>query len=213
MPFHIPISSLIILEVQKFTIRGLVNRDIIVYMSIEQVVLVDDDNNPIGTKEKLAAHHRDTPLHRGFSCYVFNEDGELLVTQRALKKKVWPGVWTNTVCGHPGPGEDIIAAIQRRLDYELGMTASDFVEVLPDYRYKTPPFNGVIENELCPVFIARMTTNPKINPNEVAAVQWMRWDDFKTAAEADTGNKYSYWCKDQIKQLKDNKELLRYANA
>lgn len=176
-------------------------------MAEEQIILVDDEGTPIGSAEKLSSHHANTPLHLAFSCYVFNEKGELLVTQRAHKKKVWPGFWTNSLCGHISPDEATVDAIKRRLDYELGMTAKDFKVVLPDYRYKTPPFNGIIENEICPVYIATASSIPKPNPDEVEDLKWMKWSDYKKELEADQENVYSYWCKDQLKQLKDIKEI------
>lgn len=168
---------------------------------IEEIVLVDEAGSPIGIAEKLSSHHANTPLHLAFSCYVFNDLGEFLVTQRALSKKVWPGVWTNSVCGHPAPGEKMEDAISRRFDYELGMTAKDIQVVLPRYRYQTPPYNGIIENEFCPVFVARATSGPRPNPDEVEAWKWLPWKDFVSVATADKSDEYSWWCKDQLKQL------------
>lgn len=179
----------------------------------ELIVLVDDQNNEIGQAEKLSSHHANTPLHRAFSCYIFNDRGEFLLTQRALSKKVWPGVWTNSVCGHPAPGEDTIDAIKRRLKDELGMTAKDFEVVLPNYRYKTPPFNGIIENEICPVYIARFESESKINPGEVEAIRWITWEDYVQEAEADKEDTYSYWCKDQLKQLKNHPLIKQYSKT
>jgi isopentenyl-diphosphate delta-isomerase len=99
----------------------------------ELIVLVDERGRARGTAEKWSSHHEDTPLHLAFSCYVFDDSGAFMATRRALTKKVWPGVWTNTVCGHPAPGESFADAIQRRLDYELGMTASHVEVVLPEH--------------------------------------------------------------------------------
>lgn len=177
------------------------------------IVLLDDDGKPIGTAPKLASHHADTPLHLGFSCYVFNDQGQLLLTQRAHSKKVWPDVWTNTTCGHPAPEESMVDAITRRLDYELGMTEDDFRLVLPDYRYKTPEYNGVVENEICPVYVAHATSEPRPNPAEVEACKWVAWEEFVRQAEADSGNIYSYWCKDQLKQLKDHPLIPQYSKS
>lgn len=179
----------------------------------ELIVLVDEAGQPIGTAEKLPSHHANTPLHLAFSCYVFNDRGELLVTQRAGSKKVWPTVWTNSVCGHPAPDETMEAAIARRLDFELGMTAADVQCVLPDYRYTTPPYNDIIENEFCPVYVARATGQPQPNSDEVGDYRWMVWDDFVTAAESDTSDVYSWWCKDQLKRLKAQLLVAEYSRA
>jgi isopentenyl-diphosphate delta-isomerase len=167
----------------------------------ELIVLVDEAGEPIGTAEKLASHHADTPLHLGFSCYVFDADGRFLATRRSGTKAVWPGVWTNSVCGHPAPGESFAAAIERRLDYELGMSAHSFELVLPDYTYRTPPFRGIVEHEFCPVFVARADSAPRPNRAEVGAYRWTRWADFVSAARADTANVFSWWCKDQVGEV------------
>lgn len=168
----------------------------------ELIVLVNDNNEQIGTAPKLETHTADTPLHRAFSCYVFNEKGEFLLTQRALSKKVWPGVWTNSCCGHPGPGEPTEDAIKRRLSFELGLLSDDIEVVLPDFRYKTPPFNGIIENEICPVYIATVHTDPQPNPAEVEAYKWLPWKQFLSDVEKNPKG-YSYWCVKQVEQLKN----------
>ena len=174
-------------------------------------MLVDQDGRPLGTAEKWSSHHAQTPLHLGFSCYVFNAEGALLVTKRAAGKKVWPGVWTNTVCGHPGPGEPVQEAIERRLAYELGMAAEAFQVALPAYTYRSPPFQGVVEHEYCPVFLARAVTLPTPNPLEVDGHRWMPWADYVQAAQGDHGDVYSWWCKDQLRHLRDNPLIASYA--
>ena len=148
-------------------------------------MLVDERGEPIGTAEKWSSHHADTPLHLAFSCYVFDARGSFLATRRALTKKVWPGVWTNSVCGHPAPGESFPDAIARRAGYELGMTVRDVEVVLPDHIYRAPPFNGIVEYEFCPVFAARDASDPKPNPVEVDACAWMEWEEFVHRAQTD----------------------------
>ncbi|HEU5005158.1 MAG TPA: isopentenyl-diphosphate Delta-isomerase [Candidatus Saccharimonadales bacterium] len=167
----------------------------------EEIVLVNDEGKPIGTAPKLAAHTANTPLHLAFSCYLFNKKGQFLLTQRALSKKVWPGVWTNSVCGHPAPNEDIKAAIRRRAQYELGLPdVKDLRPILENYRYKTPPYNGIIENEICPVFVGAVDSEPAPNPDEVEAYKWASWDEVDSLIAKDP-EAYSYWFKDQLKQL------------
>lgn len=180
-------------------------------MAKELVVYVHEDGTPTGeTATKLNAHTAHTKLHLAFSCYVFNDSGDLLVTQRALSKKVWPGVWTNSVCGHPAPKETMESAIARRLKFELQMTATDVQVVLPNYTYTTPPFNGIIENEFCPVYVARSSDHPDPNPEEVEDYSWMPWRTFVELAQADRTDNWSWWCKDQIKQLVDNPLIAQY---
>lgn len=166
----------------------------------DHIVLLDENHKIIGTAPKLASHNEDTPLHLAFSCHVFNTKGDYLLTRRALSKKVWPGVWTGTVCGHPKFGEDMVDAIKRRLDYELGMEATNIKVVLPNYRYKTDPFNEIIENELCPVYLALTQAEPQPNPDEVEAYRWINWPDVLKDIE-NNQQKYSYWFKDQVQTL------------
>jgi isopentenyl-diphosphate delta-isomerase len=167
----------------------------------EEIILVNDQGEIIGSAPKLESHHADTPLHLAFSCYVFRKDGKFLLTRRALSKKVWPGVWTNSVCGHPAPGEKMEDAIMRRLDFELGVKKiRDLKVILPDYRYKTPPFEGIIENEICPVYIAYTDQEPQPNPDEVESYEWIDWAKLRRAIKKNP-DQYSYWFKDQLKKL------------
>jgi isopentenyl-diphosphate delta-isomerase len=91
----------------------------------EVVVLLDEDGRAVGTEPKATVHHTETPLHLAFSCYLFDRDGRLLLTQRALHKPTWPGAWTNSVCGHPAPGEPVEDAVRRRVRAEVGAVAED----------------------------------------------------------------------------------------
>lgn len=167
----------------------------------EQIVLVDEAGKEIGTAPKLASHHDATPLHRGFSCYLFNTKGQFLLSQRALVKKVWPSVWTNSVCGHPMPNETNEQAVLRRLSFELGIReVSNLVCVDSNYRYTTPPYNGIIENEICPVFVAITNQQAIPNPLEVEAYRWIDWTDIDTLI-AEQPDNLSYWFKDQYRTV------------
>src|SRR6185312_11443187 len=98
--------------------------------SVERVVLLADDGSPIGAAPKATIHTRETPLHLAFSCHVFDGRGRVLVTRRSLSKLTWPGVWTNSFCGHPGPTETFEHAIARRAERELGISLTDLALAL-----------------------------------------------------------------------------------
>lgn len=145
-------------------------------------MLLDDEYRPVGTAAKLAVHGQDTPLHLAFSCYVFDEAGRLLVTRRALAKRTWPGVWTNSCCGHPAPDEDPVEAVHRRVRQELGIELTELRPVLPDFAYRAVAADGTVENEFCPVHVARTDQQPRPDPDEVMEWRWVEWDRFVTLA-------------------------------
>jgi len=176
---------------------------------VERIVLLDENGNEIGEADKLSSHHKHTPLHRAFSCYIFDREGRFLVTQRALSKKVWPGVWTNSVCGHPAPGEAYEDSIGRRARDELGMQVRDVRLVLPNYRYTTPPFHGIIENEMCPVFVARQDSDILPNSEEVEVYRWITWEEYLAALKTHP-DEYSYWTKEQAALLQENSIFTKY---
>lgn len=181
-------------------------------MDYEKIVLLDEDLRQIGSAAKIASHHLHTPLHLAFSCYIFNDQNQLLVTQRAHSKHVWPSVWTNSVCGHPAPNESLTRAIERRAKYELGISRLVQIEcMLPDYRYTTPAMNGVIENEFCPVHVARLPdiSDTELNPEEVEEYRWVDWDEYILDIKHKP-DKYSYWTKQQAPLLNDLPEFNRY---
>ena len=166
----------------------------------EQVVLVDDAGTAIGTADKLAVHSTETALHLAFSCHVYNADGNVLVTRRALGKLTWPGVWTNSFCGHPAPGESQADAIARRGLFELGITVSDLEVVLPDFRYRAVDASGIVENEVCPVFRAVTADTVVPNPDEVAEFAWVSPESLHAAAVA-APYAFSPWLGWQLEQL------------
>jgi isopentenyl-diphosphate Delta-isomerase len=167
---------------------------------MEKVVLLDEQGRGIGTADKATVHHRDTPLHLAFSCYVFSTSGELLVTRRARSKTTWPGVVTNSCCGHPAPDESFAGAVSRRLHDELGLAVPVVDLLLPTFRYRAVMDNGVVENELCPVFRAVSTARPRLAPDEVDEYGWVSWPLFVSLV---TGGELavSPWCRDQVDQL------------
>ncbi|MGF2950174.1 isopentenyl-diphosphate Delta-isomerase [Microbacterium alcoholitolerans] len=142
----------------------------------QQVVLLDPDGRRIGVIDKRDVHTRETPLHLAFSCYLLGPTGDVLLTRRALSKRTWPGVWTNSVCGHPAPEESMTDAISRRAREELGVGITDIRAALPDFRYRATDASGIVENEICPVYVARLSGPPQPEAREVAEWSWVSPD-------------------------------------
>lgn len=166
----------------------------------ELVVLLDDEGRAIGTAPKSSVHGTDTALHLAFSCHVVNDAGQVLVTRRALGKKTWPGVWSNSFCGHPRPAEPVLAAVRRRAQYELGLTLTDIELALPLFRYRATDATGIVEHEVCPVYTARATAEPVLNPLEVVDAQWVYPADL-AASLTTTPWAFSPWLVLQAEQL------------
>jgi isopentenyl-diphosphate delta-isomerase len=164
------------------------------------VVLLNENRRPIGQLPKSQVHHAATPLHLGFSCYVFDGSGQLLMTRRATSKQTWPGVWTNTCCGHPLPDEPLEVAAARRLQEELGLTLTRSELVLPEFSYRAVAPEGVVENEFCPVLIAQAHGAPNPDPAEVLDYHWIPWPHIVTAA-TNTPRLISPWSALQIPLL------------
>jgi isopentenyl-diphosphate delta-isomerase len=158
----------------------------------ELVVLVDADGAPTGTAPKSTVHGEATPLHLAFSCHVFDAAGRVLVTRRALGKLTWPGVWTNSFCGHPGPDETIPDAVRRRARRELGLALGALDPVLPEFRYRAVDASGIVENEICPVYRAVAAEDPQPAVDEVAEWAWVGFDDLRAAVRA-TPFAFSPW--------------------
>ena len=142
-----------------------------------------------------------------FSCFIFRSDGQLILQQRAAQKITWPDIWSNTCCGHPGPGETRLAAVKRRLQFELGMEVNfPLFEVLPDYRYCASHL-GVMENEICPVFVGFSDNPLQLNPDEVQAVQVIAWPEFIASIQDEhdtTWDHLSVWCREEAVLLQQS---------
>lgn len=143
---------------------------------MEQVILVNERDEPVGLMEKMEAHEKGI-LHRAFSVFIFNSRNELLLQQRALTKYHSAGLWTNTCCSHPRSGEETLAAAHRRLKEEMG------IEVPLSYKtqfiYKSEFDNGLTEHELDHVFVGHTDANPVINSEEVHSYSWRNLGELK----------------------------------
>jgi isopentenyl-diphosphate delta-isomerase len=172
----------------------------------EVVVLLDEAGHSLGTADKATVHGVTTPLHLAFSAYLFAPDGRFLLSQRAAAKLTFPGVWTNSVCGHPGPGEGLEAAARRRARLELGLPG-EAIEglrlVLPDFRYRAS-MHGVEEHEMCPVLVGWLALGAVVNPDpsEVGAVAFADWTDHVCRVLTDPAA-WSPWMVAQVRALAD----------
>ena len=171
---------------------------------MEQVILVDEQDNPIGLMEKHAAHI-EPHLHRAFSVFIFNSKGELLMQQRALSKYHSPGLWTNTCCSHPRDGETLEEATSRRLWEEMGMRCE--MHEVYTFIYKAPVGQGLTEHEFDHVFIGQSDDIPCINTDEVASWKYMTLD----ALSKDIAlypEHYTEWFKITFEEMSHHAELL-----
>lgn len=170
------------------------------------VVLVDRKNRVLRTAPKLETHNSNTPLHRGFSVFLFNKKGQLLLQQRSHTKKTFPLIWSNSFCGHPMLNESNVEAAARRMFYEIGIDDAEIFEVVPDYRYKVQ-MNGIYENEICPILVCFTDKKPAINKDEIENICWMRWQTFLKEID-DKIKAYSLWSREEAKLLSKNKKFL-----
>lgn len=145
-------------------------------MTEEKVILVNMDDQPLGLMPKMEAHEKGV-LHRAFSVFVYNRQGELLLQQRAKSKYHSPGLWTNTCCSHQREGESNISAGRRRLQEEMGFVCD--LEELFSFVYKAGFDNGLIEHELDHVMVGNYEEDPEINHEEVESFKWMNLEDVK----------------------------------
>lgn len=137
---------------------------------MENIILVDEQDNEIGTMEKMEAHRRGV-LHRAFSILLFNSNGEMLLQKRSKRKYHSGGLWTNTCCSHPLPNESMSDATRRRLKHEMGIDAQP--EFAFKFIYKTDLDQNLIEHELDHVFVGTFDGIPVINEDEVEAWKFM----------------------------------------
>lgn len=172
----------------------------------EFVVLVDANDNDIGTMEKMEAHEK-AVLHRAFSIFLFNTKGEMLIHQRAFSKYHTPGLWTNACCSHPRMGETLQQATSRRLREEMGMEAE--IHKIFHFLYKADVGQGLIEHEVDHVFVGATDVLPNINREEVETYAYINLDELRTDIKLHA-EKYTAWFKiafDRVEEYYKNKSL------
>ena len=159
---------------------------------MEQVILVDTNDTPIGTMEKLEAHEKGL-LHRAFSILLFNPKGEILLQKRAATKYHSGSLWTNTCCSHPLPGESMEEAVHRKLFQEMGI---QHININFSYKfiYKTELGKGLMEHECDYVFIGHFDGVPVANPNEVEDWKYQDLPSLRNDVQENPEN-YTEWFK------------------
>lgn len=165
---------------------------------MEQVILVDEQDQPIGLMEKQAAH-LEPHLHRAFSVFVFNSKGELLLQQRAFSKYHSPGLWTNTCCSHPREGETVMDAATRRLKEEMGMKCE--LREVYTFIYMAPVGQGLTEHEFDHVLIGQTDQTPCINTDEVASWKYTNLDDLEKDIQLQP-ELYTEWFKITFEEMR-----------
>lgn len=166
----------------------------------EYVLLVDEADNELGVMEKISAH-REGLLHRALSVFVFNSKGELLLQRRAEDKYHSGGLWTNTCCTHPRPGEPVAAAARRRLQEEMGMSC--MLTYQSYFMYKAEMDNGLTEYELDHIYFGYSDTKPVPDAAEVAAWEYCNMMQLEEEIARDPG-RFTVWFKiifEKIKRL------------
>lgn len=147
------------------------NLNRVVSSEAEELILVDENDREQGHLSKAACHDGDGILHRAFSAFLFNADGELLLQQRAETKRLWPGYWSNSCCSHPRRGESMTTATARRLDEELNLASE--LNFVYKFCYQASYADLGSEHELCHVFLGRIDDEVRANAEEIAATRFV----------------------------------------
>lgn len=154
------------------------------------VETLDEAGRPIGSAEKLAAHQAPGILHRAFSVFLFDDSGRMLLQRRADTKYHSPGVWSNSCCGHPGAGTDVLAAARERTRQELGVDALDLREVATVTYRLSDPLSGLVEYEYNHTFVGRVAETASPDPSEVSDVRFVDGPELRVARDAEP---FSAW--------------------
>jgi isopentenyl-diphosphate Delta-isomerase len=173
-------------------------QDKVVSSESEKLILVDESDNELGYLSKAKCHDGGGQLHRAFSVFLFNSDGELLLQQRAKNKRLWPEFWSNSCCSHPREGESMQIATSRRLQEELGVGAE--LEYVYKFRYQAFFGERGSEHELCSVYLGRCGQDIRPNKTEIDAVRFVAAAELAAEITAGTGS-FTPWFKQEWNQL------------
>ncbi len=176
----------------------------------EELILVDDEDNEIGYRSKADCHDGAGIRHRAFSLFLFNDAGELLLQQRSKEKRLWPGFWSNSCCSHPRRGESLPVATGRRLVDELNVSAE--LEYVYQFCYQAEFGESGSENELCHVFLGRVTGDVRPNESEIENTRYLSVENLD-AEFANHPERFTPWFIKEWRALRENYagQLMRYA--
>ena len=174
------------------------NDNRVVSSESEELILVDSDDREVGFLSKAACHDGDGVLHRAFSLFLFNADGELLLQKRGSGKRLWPGFWSNSCCSHPRRGESMEVATRRRLRDELNIESQ--VEFIYKFAYTADFGAAGAENELCHVFLGRIGEPVRPNDHEIDSIRFVRPQDL-TREQTETPALFTPWFKQEWQTL------------
>ena len=166
----------------------------------ELLILVDTDDQETGTLSKVECHDGDGILHRAFSVFLFNDQGELLLQQRSRDKRLWPMYWTNTCCSHPRQGESMQIATERRLEQELNTGSA--LEFIYKFEYQARFGDLGAEHELCWVYLGRLEREATANDAEVAALRFVSADKLRVEIDAEP-ERLTPWFKMEWRRLNE----------
>jgi isopentenyl-diphosphate Delta-isomerase len=157
----------------------------------EPLILVDETDREIGHLDRANCHAGSGVLHRAFSLLIFNGNGELLLQQRAARKRLWPLYWSNSCCSHPRRAESMETAIHRRLMEELGLACR--LHFLFKFQYQAQFDAAAAERELCSVFIGRANGRVRVNPGEIHAWRWISTAELEAEMDGPMAARFTPW--------------------
>jgi len=160
----------------------------------DKVVLVNESDERISEMDKLEAHQLGL-LHRAFSVFIFNSQGDMLIHQRAFDKYHGGGLWTNACCSHPQWGDELIASAEARLAYEMGLSCK--LEKLFSFLYHATVEKGLVEHEFDHVFVGYSDDEPRIHADEVAAYRWINPKEVYALTQT-SPQEFTYWFKEAL---------------
>jgi len=180
-------------------------------MKEEYLILVDKEDNQIGSEEKVKCHLPDGKLHRAFTALLFNEDGKLLLTQRSQNKMLWPGIWDGTFASHPRESETYVSSAERRMPEEVGISSK--LEYLFKFEYHVKYKNVGSENEICGTLIGFIKNSTTVNlvEDEISQVKWLSANELLSELEKNP-EYYCPWMLVAIYLMSDSVQLEKYGD-